>query len=243
MVVKAENPAPYTAPSAVLDFVTRYRNRGLSTPFTGEVLARAGVSDSLIPRTLQALVTLDLITAEGMPTETLEGLRRAPETEFKQKLAAWINAVYADVLSFANPTDDEQTIRDAFRAYNPVGQQSRMVTLFIGLCRAAGLRTDEQSQSAPRPAARKPAVGNMQGTVRIGGFKSTGKLQNAPPSGNKQAVVPGLPAPLVALLTKLPAEGGSWTQLERDKFEAAFKALLDFSYDIGDPPADLDPQE
>jgi len=226
MTVTAANPAPYAPSSAILDFITRYRNKGLTTPFTSEVLARAGVTDSLIPRTIQALIGLELMTDEGQPTETLEGLRRAPEPELKSRMAAWISAVYADVLSFVNASDDEDAVRDAFRAYNPVGQQARMVSLFLGLSRAAGLRADDQTASTPRPSSRKASTPTTGKTSLIG-HRPTLKQASA-------SLPAGLPAPIAGLLTKLPPEQGSWTKAERDKFENAFKALLDFCFIIAE---------
>jgi Family of unknown function (DUF5343) len=132
--VTAAKPTPYAPATAILDLVHRYRSRGLSTPVNTEVLARAGISNSLIPRTLQALQTLDLINQDGTPTQTFEGLRLAPEAEYRARMAAWLRSAYADIFTFADPTkDDASQIRDAFRNYQPIGQQDRMVTLFNGL--------------------------------------------------------------------------------------------------------------
>jgi Family of unknown function (DUF5343) len=106
---------------------------------------------------LQALATLDLIDEQGRPTSTLEGIRLAPELEYKQRLEDWLRAAYADALSFVDPAvDDETKIRDAFRGYKPVGQQHRMVTLFRGLFAAAGIRPDRKRPSQLRPANRSP---------------------------------------------------------------------------------------
>jgi hypothetical protein len=220
MAVSKENSAPYAPGSAILDIIDRYRNRGLSKPFTPDVLARAGVSDSLIPRTLQALLTLELVTDDGMPTETMESLRRATEGDFKSQLAAWLRNVYADVFAFVEPTDSETAIRDAFRAYNPVGQQPRMVSLFIALCRAAGLRPDDTTkESRPRPNARKSTgITASTGRMKVSGQKAQ--------MGNT-AVNSVLPAPLAGLLQSLPADG-EWTKADRDKFVATFNTVLDF---------------
>ena len=87
MPVTEDRPAPYAPPSAIIDFVSRYRHRNVPFPVTADVLARIGVSQSLIPRTLQALQTLDLINEIGNPTETLEGIRLAPEAEYKKRLS------------------------------------------------------------------------------------------------------------------------------------------------------------
>ncbi len=64
MAVTQEKPAPYAPASAILDIVSRYRNRGLVFPVNADVLARVGISDSLIPRTLQALQVLDLFSTK-----------------------------------------------------------------------------------------------------------------------------------------------------------------------------------
>src|SRR5437868_3238699 len=73
MPVTADRPAPYATAGAILDFIDRYRNRGVPSPIDGDVLARAGVAHTLIARTLQALHTLDLIDPKtGTPTQTLE---------------------------------------------------------------------------------------------------------------------------------------------------------------------------
>src|SRR5687767_13203402 len=113
MAVNTERPGPYAPEMSISGVIDRYRNRGLSRPINAEVLGRAGVSDSLIPRTLQSLVTLDLIDPEGNPTETLETLRRVREPEFREALGNWIRAAYADVLSFVDPNAPESEIRDA----------------------------------------------------------------------------------------------------------------------------------
>jgi hypothetical protein len=218
MAVSANSPAPYAPASAIIDIIGRYRNKGLTRPFTADVLGRAGVSDSLIPRTLQTLLTLDLIAEDGNPTETLEGLRRAPETEFKPQMVAWLKSVYADVFNFAEPTDDETTIRDAFRSYNPVGQQPRMVALFIGLCRAAGLRPDDSvKESRPRINARKASEPSQ--------LQASRRSANAPI--RQSTGVAGLPAPLAGLLQSLPADR-KWTKDERDKFVQTFQTVLDY---------------
>jgi hypothetical protein len=173
----------------------------------------------MVPRTLQALIALELIDESLMPTETLENLRRVPEPEFKSQLGAWIKNVYADVLMFVDPSDTESDVRDAFRAYNPVGQQSRMIALFLGLCRAADLRSDDQSAPKSRVRTRqsRPAAGLAKK-----------EKQSAPPVQHRQS---GLPRAVAGLIESLPASG-KWTQADRDKFITTFTAVLDFSYDV-----------
>ena len=172
MPVTADRPAPYAPPTAVLDLITRHRNKGLPSPINAEVLQRAGVSDSLIPRTLQALQTLDLINEDGSPSEVLEGLRRAPEAEYQQRLVDWLNGAYADALAFVDPSvDGDVKVRDAFRHYRPVGQQSRMVTLFTGLFSAAGVAPEKTPRRATSGSTRvaKPATRSTASGIAPGG--------------------------------------------------------------------------
>lgn len=236
MAVTATSSAPYAPPSAIMEVVNRFR-RGLPAPITGEVLGRAGISDSLIPRTLQALQTLDLITDEGAATPTLEGLRRAPEPEFQKRLAEWLNTAYADVLSYIDPaTADEGAIRDAFRNYNPVGQQPRMVTLYIGLYTAAGVRSSETSQAtrAPRATSPKPRARGMISKSGSGG-RTTSHVK---PSTSQN--INGVPQPIAGLLSSLPDEGSGWTQEKRDKFMTTFGTVVDFCFPIVDNDEDAD---
>jgi hypothetical protein len=227
VAVTPDKPVPYAPTSAILEVVDRFRNRGLQSPIGAEVLARIGISESLIPRTLQALRTLDLIDEEGKPSATLEGLHLAPETEYKKHLEAWLKSAYAPVFSFVDPTkDDETRIRDAFRGYNPAAQQARMISLFTGLCTAAGLIA-EKRESAPRSArvaASVPIGTPRQRTIAKRIVNERFKDASRPPSG--------IPAPLAGLLASLPAEGDTWTKAERAKFITTFTAVLDFCFAI-----------
>lgn len=224
MAVTQDKSAPYAPPSTVLEVVTRYRERGLPKPINAEVLARAGISETVIPRTLQTLQVLDLIDEDGTPTSTLEGIRLSTETDFQKCLKEWLNSVYADVIQFVDPEkDDEVKVRDAFRSYNPVGQQSRMVTLFLGLYAAAGVRgmsaPKAPSQRIPRPASAPTKAKYIP--------------NNRPPRSTSTATLPsGLPPALAGLLADLPQDGNGWTKAKRDRFVGAFQAMLDYSIPI-----------
>jgi hypothetical protein len=217
--------APYAPPSAILDIVERHRNKGLPPVVDAAVLERSGISHSIIPRTLRALATLGLIDADGRPTSTLEGLRLAPEADYRTRLLEWLDAAYADVLLFAHPgTATESEIRDAFRRYQPAGQQARMVTLFLGLYAAAGVSSGGRHGSPPGIEA--PVTRNGRSTAaRTMQRRSQRPHPLVSPDGR-------LPAPVAGLLTKLPQEGEGWTRRERDQLMAAFGAVLDVCFPI-----------
>jgi hypothetical protein len=231
MPVTADTSGPYAPPSAVLEVVNRRRDRGLSAPITAEVLARAGVSDSLIPRTLQSLQTLDLIDEGGTPTDTFEVLRRAPTAEFQARMQEWLRHTYADVFQFVDPSqDDEIKITDAFRAYEPAGMQRRMVILFQGLCMAAGLMPEKnasRSRTSPSPSPRPQGRGNRPSAPAQSGRRT--------PSVSPIKVAGALPPAIAGLMESLPSPEAGWTATERDRFIATFKAVLDYAIPVRKP--------
>lgn len=221
MPLQHNGSAPYAPASTVLSLIERARTRGLPKPITKDVLLRAGVAESLVPRTLHALQLLELIADDGTWTQNLETLRSVPEVEFQARLAEIIRAVYEDVFKFVDPSKDNPTaVRDAFRGYIPHGQQDRMVPLFLALCQKAGITNSESVLRAPRE--HRPT-----------------KMQRAPkpdlPQSKKRSPSSlDLPAPLAGLLAALPSEGNGWSQKDRDRFHITFGTLLDYCFPIRD---------
>jgi hypothetical protein len=229
MPVTANAPAPYAPASAILDIVNRYRARGLPSPIGAEVLSRAGVTDSLISRTLQALKTLDLIDDDERPTATLEGLRLAPEADFKERLTQWLNASYADILKSVDPaTANETSLRDAFRAYNPVGQQNRMTTLFSGLYAAAGIGPEKSANArAPRQTGKPPANTNGANSAP----KRRPVTQILPVVAEQSVVHPHDHKPNAVefereLLAKFPPFDPSWPDEIKTQWFAGFQQFM-----------------
>lgn len=152
--------------------VERFRDRGLQTPFTTEVLAKAGVTESLLNRTLQTLKLLDLVEDDGNPTQALRDYAKAPEDEARTRFAEMVRGTYAPIFSFVDPaTDLPNRIRDAFRSYEPRGQQDRMVILFLALCEYTGIiskvpkRAPDPSRFGPDRASRVQP--HRQETARV----------------------------------------------------------------------------
>tara|TARA_R110002110_G_scaffold18688_14_gene78373 strand:+ start:188 stop:907 length:720 start_codon:yes stop_codon:yes gene_type:complete len=228
VAVTKDTSGPYAPTSVIVDLITRNRSRGLPFPLTTESLGRIGVSDSLISRTLQTLVVLDLIDDKGSATAIFEKIRLAPEAEYKQRMQEWLNAAYADVIAIVDPAQDDETkIRDAFRFYNPVGQQSRMVTLFLGLYSAAGVISEKTAQPrSPRASSPKPRSVPPAGKAKV--LKGRSNVA--------QADTTGIPAPILGMLARLPVEGESWTSQKRKSFLDAFGPVLDFCFPIDDTP-------
>jgi len=240
MPVTTDQPAPYAPASAIMDLIDRHRKKGLPPVVDADVLQRAGISDSLIPRTLQALKTLDLLDADGRPSEILEGIRLAPTSEYETRLAEWLKAAYADALSFVDPaTDSEVAFRDAFRKYTPTGQQPRMVSLFIGLFTAAGVIPPRQRQAANRaPVSGAPSKTLKAKSPQRMAMNVVAEVRS--PGASSQHRHPGaghIPPAIAGLMATLPTDTGCWTKLRKDKFIAALGAVLDYTFTIEAEPA------
>lgn len=155
MALSQETSAPYAPKAAIIGLLEKNRTSGLPNQINKSALSRLGVSDSLLDRTFQALVILDLIGEDGSQTETLNGLRVAPEAEYESKLAVWLNHAYGDIIQFADPSEgNEVSVRDAFRTFSPQSQVDRMVSLFVGLYKMAGI-WPEVSQTISGPSTPK----------------------------------------------------------------------------------------
>jgi hypothetical protein len=202
----------------------------LATPITLDVLMRAGISGSLAPRTLRSLEMLDLIDEQGNPTHDLEGLRRVSSDDFRQRLEAIVRGAYAEVFQFTDPAkDDSARIADAFRAYEPLGQRGRMVTLFLGLCEAAGIIPEGAGRKqAPSHAIRPAKPRRMVETLASAAQRERGE------QGQKRPAATGLPPAIEGLLASLPPNGQGWTAEQREKFMATFGTVLDFVIPIRD---------
>jgi hypothetical protein len=227
MPVTAAKPGPYSPAATVIEVLNRSRARGLPTPVNVENLARIGVPESLASRVLYSLIALDLIDESGAPTAILENLRLAPEAEYKKRQEDWLKSAYADIFAIVDPTNvDEVHVRDAFRGYQPVGQQSRMVTLFLGLCANAGM-IPEKAPSATRPRAPSAPRAPVTPAQRQGINRVQTKIIN-----NAKNATSGLPPALSGLLEALPDSSVGWTKADRDRFYSTFGTVLDFCIPI-----------
>lgn len=225
-----EQSAPYAPSTVVLMLLQRNRDKGLPNPLTIEALQRLGVTDSLVQRTFQTLKIFDLIDESGKHTGILDSLRRAPEAEYRPRMAEWLNAAYAHTLDVLDPaTATEVQIRDAFRHYNPPSLQPRMIKLFTSLFEEAGVRAPSEVKASPK----KPA---SSGGVVVARVPRVSRYEVPPPKGSKpyEPLAPSSLHPALAgLLSSLPTPDRGWTQEERDRFVTAFSVVLDFAYPPG----------
>lgn len=243
MPIQSDSPAPYTAPKTIIGLIETYRDRGLTTPFTLDVLIRAGITESMAPRTLQALKLLGLVDDEGEPTPQFVDLRKAAEDDVKARLQAIVRSAYEEVFSFIDPvSDSQQRIRDAFRSYTPLGQQDRMVTLFMGLCKYAEIippNPDRQRAtrggSAPRREPRKSSSSRTrQGPAdQASGQEARTRRYDLPSTGVLGSTAGGHPL-IQGLLRELPPVGASWQRAKLDAWLELQRAVFNLLYTVVD---------
>jgi hypothetical protein len=230
MPVTSEQSAPYVAPGVFIPLLERNRQKGLPNPLTTEALQKLGVSDSLIPRTLQAFRTLDLIGEDGRHTALLENFRRAPEADYQPMMAEWLKGAYAHALDYIDPaTADDTSIRDAFRHYNPISMQPRMIGLFTSLFEAAGVRPATLKATPKKSQSASPGIRPIRSVQQRSVTERVATTRAANPANE----VPGLHPALAGLLASLPDAARGWTQADRDRFVTAFGVVLDFAHPPG----------
>lgn len=267
MTTALEESAPYAPPTTILSVVEGYRDRGWPTPFTPDVLAKANVPESLVPRTIHSLKLLGLIDDTGEPTDVLREIQRAvTDDDARRRLGDHVREVYGEVFAFVDPSTDElQRVEGAFRSFRPSGQRRRMVTLFLGLCAWAGLVPEDaparrglvnRDARAPQRAVVRGSASkrtivrgsvSKRTTVRSGvahpeAVKRGGSTEMLVPTASAYASArppraAGEDDLLVAIWNRLPAPGSVWPKAEREAWLAAQSAAFALVYKFGEGDA------
>jgi hypothetical protein len=236
--------APYAPRKAVLQVLHRCRARGLLSPLTPAALQQIGVASTMTWRTLQALRFLGLIDGEGNLLEPLEQLQQTAAEEYRSRLREIIRAAYLPVFTVVDPARDSLAqVSAAFRHYEPGGQRAKMVMLFLGLCKEAGMaqpartragRQSHQDQQPMGPAlrvAREESTGGQESHRRAG--MPAGR-KCAPPSAIDYQVIS-------AIIQQLP-RNACWTMARRERWLKAMTAAIDLLIEV-EPSVDAPPSE
>jgi hypothetical protein len=219
--------APYAPVDNVLKVVRRFRERGLPAQLSAQELERLGIPAGNAPRTLVSLKFLGLVEEDGQRTQVFDRLGKASTDEYPQMFAEILRSAYAPVFTIVDPSKDgDIAIHDAFRQYSPEAQRSRMVTLFLGLCREAGIvaggpPTRRSKVRTAIPNKTRNVVRKREENKGTGGESD----ETPPPPFSTDYRV------LSALIQQLPKDG-KWTASKREKWLGLVTAAVDYQIDI-----------
>lgn len=160
---------PYAPPTNVVAVIQRVRSRNTPPKIDAEFLNLVGVPNGSVSRVLTALEFLNLVDEEGVPTDTLDSLGGAGESDYRSILEGVVKEVYAPEFSKGlDPAIDPQSkIEDYFAPYQPRSQTTRMAVLFVSLCREAGMEVlDKPKDRQMRERVSPRAKGNRAPSVR-----------------------------------------------------------------------------
>ena len=167
---------PYAPPANMQALLHRLRRMNLPPRITRELLKGVGISENIAPRVLSTLRFLDIINEHDEPTDILRGLAGSTEDEFRQLLERTVRSAYAEEFNTIDPAvDPQERITNAFQRYIPRSQHNRQVTLFLGLCREAGIPT----MDVPRRRSMQSRVRGRRTAAR----SSNGGLLPSPTAG------------------------------------------------------------
>jgi hypothetical protein len=234
--------------------IRRCREKGVLEVLNTQELLRLSVPDGNATRTLRALRFLGLVDDDDRSTPAFARLCQASTGEYPQILAEILRAAYKDVFTIVDLTNTNLTeLHDAFRHYTPQAQRSRMVRLFVGLCREAELMLGGPLESrlrgktattrkatalnrSPNGTPRKEDIGTAEkrnqqvGTVAFGQLASPGHVA---PSKLDSLVDEYML--LTELLRKQLPQNRVWTPERREQWLKAHTAMLDLLIRVEDP--------
>jgi hypothetical protein len=250
MILDEEASVPYAPYANILTILRHARDKGLKEPVTSKSVTPLGIPEGNATRATQTLRFLKLLDEEGYLTERFKLLSKAPSEEYPGLLEQVLRDAYPIVFNALEPaTATDQQYTNAFRLYEPGAQRHRMITLFKGLCREAGLIAGGSPEvtSRPRPTSGKSNKASSNGAKRTSRPETKDAPFDSEPrhTWNAETSQPVSDASITSLpeyvmmhgvLKKLPFDRKQWTQAEREKWLKAVTAMVDMLFELQDPP-------
>jgi len=220
--------APYASPENVLRVLDRVHKNGLRGKVDADFLGQLGIGDGMVNRTIRALEFLGFTKPdeEGEPTSLLEQYIVSSDEDAQALLREAVASSYDLIFRAVHPeTADRTAIHTAFKPMKPQGQWTRMVTLFLGLCKAAGMTVKDPPNNRPgktegsRVLRRDPSKPKPKIISRK--ERPTAETQLALPQGPSRALDPAL----VGIMGKIP---DLETAEDLEAWIAMFRAAFSF---------------
>jgi hypothetical protein len=210
---------PYAPPANVIKLLRRLRMRNLPDVIDSGYLAAVGFSKEIASRVLSAIRFLRLIKESGEPEEALRSLARSTDEGYKDLLKGIIEEAYRDVFDVVDPSKDPQhTVLNAFRRFEPASQHYRMATLFLGLCREAGM-----------PILEEPRRRDVQKVTQRTPRQAPGKGGRA--GGHRAETAPAQASPVLwGYFQRLPKPGSTFPQDEQEAWLGAIRSAFRLEY-------------
>jgi Family of unknown function (DUF5343) len=154
--MEARQRRPYAATANVIAVLNRARSRNLPETIGNDFLRIAGIPEAVFGRITEAVRFLGLVNEDQTPSDLLRSITAAPDEEYRDLLATAVRTAYRDDFTQVDPGQDSQAqVVGQFQRYEPRSQVARMVMLFLGLCREAGIPVRdlprERQMQQPRP--------------------------------------------------------------------------------------------
>jgi hypothetical protein len=167
-----------------------------------------------------------LVTPEFSLTDKAVALRKASSDEYQPMLAQLIKAAYEPIFVSHDPaTATDIDLNNAFKLYDPAGQRTNMIGLFLALCREAGIAPDVPTRGRPAGITRKPKDGLPQPKTspKVPLVEPVAAIQ--PTTAKEVLFHPAVDA-FLREARKL-TEGEGWNKAARDRVVQGFTTQLD----------------
>ena len=153
-----QRKAPYISVKALMDFLDHIRYVSTPKKVDAGLLQDYGTSKGNVFALLSGLKFLGLIDEKGTPTPAFSGVQTMG-TEFQSNLREVIQSAYQDLFTRLDVSrDSREHVRNYFARNYSVSQSERSTSLFLDLCREAGIPVSKETRGGKAEKAERERV-------------------------------------------------------------------------------------